>query len=190
MQGTLAAFLAAHEPSAHDTAVWAGGALSLQIACYLGAEAPPLDAVTSVRCLVFRDGAVLVVRERVDCHILPGGRREPGETLEQTARREVLEETGWSLGALVPLGFLYFRPTSDARLGHSSSSPDFIHRVYMAEAEHFDSGALQPDGNELGAEFRPLTEVASLELTADQHCLLAAATARRGHGPAAPHSTV
>lgn len=48
----LAAFLAAHEPSAHDTAVWAGGALHLQIACYLGAAAAPLDAVTSVRYLL------------------------------------------------------------------------------------------------------------------------------------------
>jgi 8-oxo-dGTP diphosphatase len=57
---------------------------------------------TPIRCAgaVIRDdrGRLLLVRRRHDPAIgtwsLPGGRVEPGETLEQAAAREVREETG------------------------------------------------------------------------------------------------
>jgi len=35
---------------------------------------------------------------------IPGGFRDPGESSEQAARREAMEETGIVLGAVVPLG--------------------------------------------------------------------------------------
>ena len=41
----------------------------------------------------------------------PGGRAEPGEDAEAAARRELFEETGVTVGALVPLGT--FRPAPD-----------------------------------------------------------------------------
>jgi 8-oxo-dGTP pyrophosphatase MutT (NUDIX family) len=41
---------------------------------------------------------------------VPAGRVEPGETLETAARREVLEETGWSPGRLRPL--VTYQPTN------------------------------------------------------------------------------
>lgn len=54
-------------------------------------------------------------RER-DTWEIPGGHREPGETLEQTARRELFEETGALEAELAPVsaykvddyGMLYF----------------------------------------------------------------------------------
>ncbi|MEX2395300.1 MAG: NUDIX hydrolase, partial [Actinomycetota bacterium] len=64
------------------------------------------DLVRSVRCIT-RVGDGIVVCDTPDGeHIMPGGRREPGETFIETAVREVHEETGWHLiaGAVTYLG--------------------------------------------------------------------------------------
>ncbi|MEL6464018.1 MAG: NUDIX domain-containing protein [Pseudomonadota bacterium] len=58
----------------------------------------------SVVCLL-RQGAVLAFRHPLAGVQLPKGTREPGETPEETARREMFEEVGLHLsGALVSLG--------------------------------------------------------------------------------------
>lgn len=48
--------------------------------------------------IVERDGQLLLVKRRnppaADLYAFPGGRSEPGETLEETALRELFEETG------------------------------------------------------------------------------------------------
>ena len=105
----------------------------LRITAYLGHEQSPLAYVTSVRSLVFRDDALLVLRNRDGAHIVPGGRREAGETLEETVRREVLEETGWVLRAPIMLGFMHFHNLSPKPPGHPYPYPDFIQMVYMAD---------------------------------------------------------
>jgi 8-oxo-dGTP pyrophosphatase MutT (NUDIX family) len=48
----------------------------------------------------------LLLGERTDNHTwsIPGGAMEPGEDLEETARREALEEAGLTLGALQLFG--------------------------------------------------------------------------------------
>jgi ADP-ribose pyrophosphatase YjhB (NUDIX family) len=43
---------------------------------------------------------MLLQRSDYGCWGIPGGAMEPGESLEETARRETLEETGLSLGEL------------------------------------------------------------------------------------------
>jgi 8-oxo-dGTP diphosphatase len=62
-----------------------------------------LRATSSVRVLVCRDGRFLLVRQ--GGHWLPpGGTPEPGEAPEDTARREVREETGVEVELLGALG--------------------------------------------------------------------------------------
>ncbi len=53
---------------------------------------------------LIRDGQVLLIRRArppmAGFWTLPGGRREPGEAIADTARREVLEELGLAISAL------------------------------------------------------------------------------------------
>lgn len=61
-----------------------------------------------------RNSVLMVERGRAPFQGLwsfPGGRAEPGEDAEATARRELLEETGLRVGALVRLGA--FQPAPD-----------------------------------------------------------------------------
>jgi A/G-specific adenine glycosylase len=49
--------------------------------------------------IIFRDGRILIARRKAEGLLgglweFPGGKKEPGETLEQTAAREIQEETG------------------------------------------------------------------------------------------------
>lgn len=59
---------------------------------------PPLRPVLAVSTAVFRDGQVLLARRGAaplrGLWSLPGGRVEPGETLAEAARREMMEEVG------------------------------------------------------------------------------------------------
>jgi ADP-ribose pyrophosphatase YjhB (NUDIX family) len=171
----LAAFLARHTPQAEGSVVWGGD--PLRITAYLGREPPPLAYVTSVRSLVFREDALLVLRNRDGTHIMPGGRREAGETLEETLRREVLEETSWTLRAPIMLGFMHFHHLGPKPPGHPYPHPDFVQVVYMAEAADFVPDAKLPDDYEIDATFRPIAEVLALAL--DERLYLEAALQER-----------
>lgn len=50
----------------------------------------------------------------IDCWAFPGGFAEPGETIEQTAARELSEETGLQGLSLIPVGF-FSTPGRDPR---------------------------------------------------------------------------
>lgn len=64
---------------------------------------------------VTAEGEVILIRQyRFGVHEItlevPGGVCDPGEPPEETARRELLEETGYAVGELVPLGWVYPNP--------------------------------------------------------------------------------
>lgn len=107
MDAELDLFPARCSPVVFEAVVW-GERMRLRATVYLAKGAPPLRYVTSVRAIVLHGGSVLVQQDRDSRHVLPGGRREGNESLQATLRREIGEETGWSLGWVEPLGFTHF----------------------------------------------------------------------------------
>jgi 8-oxo-dGTP diphosphatase len=67
----------------------------------------PSIIIPAVSVAAVRDGKVLLVKRgrspSKGLYAFPGGRVEPGETLEEAARRELLEETGVLASDLQPL---------------------------------------------------------------------------------------
>jgi 8-oxo-dGTP diphosphatase len=180
MQADLTGYLARHTPLAVEEAIWGDGRISLRITAYLAEECPPLAVITSVRSLVFRGDMILVLRNQDSVHIVPGGRREVGETLEETLRREVLEETGWTLTEPQMLGFGHFHNRSPQLPEYAHYPyPDFVQVVYMADAGLWLPDARVADDYELEASFRPIGEVGQIALSAGEQVYLAAALARR-----------
>ena len=71
---------------------------------------PPTDVgkIEFVNCLTYQHNEILFCKWRDnDIWTLPGGRAEPGETAEETAHRELLEETGATLKNLEVLCYIH-----------------------------------------------------------------------------------
>lgn len=86
---------------------------------------------------------------------VPGGRREPGETLEQTAARETFEETGLRIAVGRKLWSLTV-PTGDGRLYEIH---DFVGTV--------TGGTLSAGDDAADARWVDADELETLELTTD-----------------------
>jgi 8-oxo-dGTP pyrophosphatase MutT (NUDIX family) len=177
----LGEFLARHTPVGEASAVWGGGTLPLRVAGYVGDEVPPLAYITSVRGLVFRADSVLVLRNADGIfHLLPGGRREAGESLPETLRREVLEETGWLVDIGPMVGFIHFHHLSPKQPGYGFPHPDFISVIHGSEAVAYRPEAMLSDDYELEAAFRTIDEARALPLEVESRLYLEAALRARG----------
>jgi 8-oxo-dGTP diphosphatase len=113
-------------------------------------------ALAGASVIVLKPEAVLMVeRGRTPLQGLwsfPGGRSEPGENAEATARRELIEETGLEVGALVEIGA--FHPAPDRMPLRLT--------VFAADAP---DGSPRAGDDALRAEFVPLTRVLSRPIT-------------------------
>jgi 8-oxo-dGTP pyrophosphatase MutT (NUDIX family) len=147
----------------------------LRVRTYLTTRLPPLDLVSSVRALVRKGDQILVVRDPASVHILPGGRREPGETLMQTLEREVLEETGWTIRNAQLIGLAHFQYLTPNHEDYRYPYPDFLHLIYVATADRYDAAQREADGYELESGFQPLATVEELPISQGERALLRAA---------------
>ena len=178
------------EKAGETEVVWGGGTIPIRVASYFCESFPTLEQVSSVRCIVFRGDAVLVVREGERgerAHVVPGGRREAGESVRQTLERELLEEIGWTVGEPRLIGVVWLRhgrplPPDrplDLRLD-PRWYPDFVWLIYTAEAAEERPEAMIAGHPEGVPGFVPLAEVDALPLGDESRLFLSRASVVTG----------
>jgi 8-oxo-dGTP diphosphatase len=77
-------------PDVFGPGYWAWGELDVQVST----DRPPDELISNVHVVARTGGGVVVCRNDLGWRFLPGGTREPGEPILQTARRELVEEAG------------------------------------------------------------------------------------------------
>lgn len=88
-----------------------------------------LAAQPSGEAVVMQDNKILLVkRSDDDLWAMPGGITDPGETLAETAVRELQEESGIDGNAVQLMGIF------DSRHWHSAKKIHFYHAVFLIEA--------------------------------------------------------
>jgi 8-oxo-dGTP pyrophosphatase MutT (NUDIX family) len=160
----LARWLRELEPLSSERVAWLDGALPLHIRAYGTLVDLPDALIRSIRCVV-RVGEAIVICENRDglSHVLPGGRRAPGESHVDTAIREVHEETGWKLEreCIRPLGWIHLQRLGPCPPAHPDLDPEFLQLVFQASASARD---LQDDGTWSDTEgFETRSELVSLD---------------------------
>ena len=69
---------------------WEWGELDVQFTV----EEPPDELISNVHVVARTDGGIVVCGNDLGWRFLPGGTREPGETIEDLVHRELVEEAG------------------------------------------------------------------------------------------------
>ena len=130
------------------------------------------------RAVLVRDGAILLVAfddENGFHYNLPGGGVKPGETLYDTARREVHEENAAKV-EVKELLFVYecFPPDYGFSLDEEVHSVDFVFRCALCEGSK-PRLPDNPDRNEVAVHWIPLDEFPNVPLVPlIQHRVIAA----------------
>lgn len=115
--------------------------------------------VPAVSVAVLRDRSIMLVRRgrapSKGLYAFPGGRVENGETLEDAARRELMEETGIEVGTLVPLREILIDSRDDGGA---------VYLLTVFGARHVRSDPVAADDADEAAFFS-LAEIERLPLT-------------------------
>ena len=88
------------------------------------------------RGVVIVDGRILLLKYQQDdetAYLFPGGGHEPGETLAETAHREVLEETGLTVEVGRLLAVHEYQPSKSVDDGSG------IRAIYVSDAHRVDT---------------------------------------------------
>lgn len=151
MNPELRRFLDAHPAHAEFREEWPLEPIPPLVArLCLASSLPPPECMSSILGIVTHSNrSVLFINPAnatgTIAHLLFGGRPEPGETPEETLRREVAEETGWQIEPRKIIGFRHFRHLGPPHPQMADRPyPDFVQPVYAAIAREFDVNSLLP----------------------------------------------
>ena len=165
--------LAGLQPACREEVVWPGGQ-HLEVTTFLVDRLDGEANLSSVRAVVLSgDREVLVVSDPTSTHILPGGRIQPGESLDLALKREIGEESGWTVLEPRLIGVLHFhhlKPRADG-----VPATDFLQAVFAVERDAYHLELREQDGHETGSEFVSIEDARSLDLTQRERMLLKAA---------------
>jgi len=158
--------------------IW-GSVHRLERRLYATPPAPPDNLVSSVRAVVFHGRSVMVIRDHDgSSHIMPGGRREAGETQQDALVREIGEETGWRFETAKLFGFLHFRHLTPKPDGYAYPYPNFFQTLHVAEAVDYDRRRVVRDDWETHSRMMPIARALQV-ITDDQKPILRLAVAAR-----------
>ena len=120
----------------------------------------PIDTWFFALVVVRKGDSFLLVQERKHGQrwYLPAGRAEPGESLEQAALRETLEETG------VPVRLLGLLRMEHSPLGREAR----VRALFLAEPLDDTPPKSWPDEESLQAEWVSLSELDDYELRGEE----------------------
>jgi 8-oxo-dGTP pyrophosphatase MutT (NUDIX family) len=175
MQNDLEQFLQPLTSASTQKAIWRGGQIHLDLDCYLTELDPPDSLVTSARCIVLAGDSVLVMSNPSGEHILPGGRREPGESPEEAMIRELREETGLIIQPSIRLAIMHFHHTTPKPPLYAYPYPDFLQIISVVRLEHPEPVTVR-DTYEMSGEYVALSHLDSNRIPPEQHLLLQRAT--------------
>ncbi|MDG4823820.1 NUDIX domain-containing protein [Asanoa sp. WMMD1127] len=118
----------------------------------MGGEEIELRVCCGVVVIDERDRVLLMRRAGEGTWGLPGGGMEPGETWEQTARRECREETGWDIDLDGLLG-LYSDPATQTHRYPDGTIVQCVGAVFLGKPR---SRTAMPDGEATDLGWYPL----------------------------------
>ena len=121
----------------------------------------PARPLVGIGAVVLRQDSVLLVRRgkppNEGSWSLPGGAQELGETAEQAARRELLEETGLQVGTLQLVAHV-------DSIHHDPAGRVRFHYTILDFAARWTGGEPRPGGDVTAAEFARLADLGDYDL--------------------------
>jgi 8-oxo-dGTP diphosphatase len=132
----------------------------------------PARPIVGIGIVVIKGNTVLLVRRgkppNIGSWTLPGGAQELGETTEDAARRELLEETG------IEVGKLHFAATVD-NIRHDETGRVHFHYTIIDFAARWVSGEPVADTDVTEAVWAPLDALDDYGLWSEAHRVIAIA---------------
>jgi 8-oxo-dGTP diphosphatase len=132
----------------------------------------PARPIVGIGIVVIKGNTVLLVRRgkppNIGAWTLPGGAQELGETTEDAARRELLEETG------IEVGKLHFAATVD-NIRHDETGRVRFHYTIIDFAARWVAGEPVADTDVTEAVWAPLDALDDYGLWSEAHRVIAIA---------------